>query len=235
MRLARDVFFSIFLIFVDSVHVLAYVPRIVTRPLSKSDSHFICRTSSRPLQYFDIRQHTTFGLGCLFLSIILSANVASADDAVIPTEPDLRDVQVVQMAFKDFDAKRFDAADQEFSIAIDKWRALNRPRDEIVSLFKARANVRLDNKQFKNALSDYDSAIDMMKTDGEKEDGTGRYPEYPDTFVGRALAHEGLAEWKAALTDYNKAISLWGGGRGENVNPFVLTVRKRQQIFIKIT
>ena len=64
-----------------------------------------------------------------------------------------------------------------------------------------------------------------MSVDGEKEDGTGRYPEYVDTFVQRGLVYEGLAEWNLALKDYNKAIELWGGGRESNVNPYVLVFR----------
>lgn len=52
--------------------------------------------------------------------------------------PSDRDNQLVQMAFKDFDAKRFEASDKEFTIAIAQWRKLHRPRDEIVSLLKAR-------------------------------------------------------------------------------------------------
>jgi hypothetical protein len=53
----------------------------------------------------------------------------------------------------------------------------------------------------------------------------GRYYEYPDTFVGRALAYEGIADWNAALKDYDKAISLWGGGRSVDINPYALTFR----------
>lgn len=141
------------------------------------------------------------------------------------TQPTDMDIQTVQTAFRDFDLRRLSEADKEFSMAIDRWRELNRPRDELVSLLKARANVRLDNKQFESAIADYNEALALMKVDGEKEDGTGRYPEYPDTFVGRGGAKEGLADWKGALEDYNKAISLWGGGRGEGVNPYVLTYR----------
>lgn len=146
----------------------------------------------------------------------LSASAAELTD---------QDIQTVQVAFRDFDMKRLNDADKEFTTSIQKWKSLHRPRDEIVSLVKARANVRLDNKQFDAALADYNEALELMKSDGEKEDGTGRYPEYPDTFVGRALTKEGLADWNGALEDYDKAIQLWGGGRGEGVNPYVLTYR----------
>jgi hypothetical protein len=53
-----------------------------------------------------------------------------------------------------------------------------------------RANVRVDNKQFLSAISDYDESLRLMAPDGEIEDSQGgstgraRYPEYPDTFVG---------------------------------------------------
>jgi len=56
-------------------------------------------------------------------------------DQILPSD---RDNQLVQMAFKDFDAKRFEASDKEFTIAIAQWRKLHRPRDEIVALLKAR-------------------------------------------------------------------------------------------------
>jgi tetratricopeptide (TPR) repeat protein len=148
--------------------------------------------------------------------------VASLAIEIYPSD---KDIQLVQQAFRDFDGKRFDAADKEFSMAISQWDKLDRPRDERVSLVKARANVRMDNKKFEAAIEDYQTAIDLMKIDGEKNDGTAAYPEYVDAYVGRALAKEGLADWDAAITDYNKAVQLWGGGRGDGVNPYVLTFR----------
>jgi len=98
--------------------------------------------------------------------------------------------------------------------------------------------VRVDNKHFDEALGDYNECISLMKVDGEDSSGLGKYPEYPDAFVGRALAYEGLAEWALALQDYNKAISLWGGiddvspvgaepstKVGLGINPYVLSFR----------
>lgn len=61
--------------------------------------------------------------------------------------------------------------------------------------------------------------------DGEKPDGTARYMEYPDTYVQRGLCYEGLYRWEDAVRDYDKAVKLWGGGRGQGVNPYVLTFR----------
>ena len=167
----------------------------------------------------------------LSLSLFLHSSPPSYSDelpsvlSAVAASPSTEDIRTVQLAFRDFDLKNLDDADKEFSISINKWKSMQRPRDEIVSLIKARANVRLDNKHFDAALADYNEALQLMSYDGEKENGLGRYPEYPDTFVGRALTKEGLADWEGALEDYNKAISLWGGGRGEGVNPFVLTYR----------
>ena len=76
-----------------------------------------------------------------------------------------------------------------------------------------------------DAIDDYNEALKLMATDGENQDGTGKYPEYPDAFVGRALAKEGLADWQSAVEDYKKAINLWGGVDSDGVNPFVLTFR----------
>lgn len=135
------------------------------------------------------------------------------------------DNNLVRMGFRDMDAMRFEAAEKEFSLALKRWNDLQRPRDEIVSLLKARANVLVDSKQFDRAIEDYNRAIELMAVDGEKSDGTAQYPEFPDAFVGRALAKEGLAQWADAITDYSKAITLWGGGRGDGVNPYVLTYR----------
>lgn len=163
-------------------------------------------------------------LASLVLSVLLvipsAANAKPGD--IAPTD---KDNQLVQMAFRDFDLKRFTDAEKEFTLSIKKWLEIDRPRDEIVALLKARSSVRLDGKNFQGSLEDCDEAIRLMSSDGEKADGTAAYPEYPDSFVSRGLANEGLADWKAALVDYNKAVSLWGGGRGDDVNPYTLTFR----------
>jgi hypothetical protein len=75
--------------------------------------------------------------------------------------------------------------DKEFSMSINRWIELHRPRDELVSLLKARANVRVDKKLFALAIEDYNQCIELMKIDGEDLKGRGKYPEYPDSFVGK--------------------------------------------------
>jgi len=44
--------------------------------------------------------------------------------------------------------------------------------------------------------------------------------------VQRGLAREGLRDWQGALSDYDRAVSLWGGS-GDGVNPFALSYRGR--------
>ena len=71
----------------------------------------------------------------------------------------------------------------------------------------------LDSKQFAKAIIDDNESLDLMKSDGEKSDGTANYPEYPDTFVERALAKEGLADWngyliQVVLIPYQRCIFL---------------------------
>ena len=169
-------------------------------------------TSSLPL--------TSYGVNDIS-SLPIPTPIKSDVEPQIPTD---LDNQLIQIAFRDYNLRRFDESEKEFTLGLQKWYDLNRPRDEIVSLLKARGNVRLDSKNFKESIQDLNDALKLMP-DGEKEDGTGRYPEYVDTFVQRGLVYEGLAEWQNALNDYDKAIKLWGGGRGENVNPFVLVFR----------
>lgn len=147
--------------------------------------------------------------------------LASSPDEQTPSDADNN---LVRMAFADFDAKRFESAEKEFTLALKRWEELKRPRDERVSILKGRANVLIDNKKFDKAIEDLNKAIILMD-DGEKEDGTARYPEFPDAFVNRGLAKEGLSQWEGAISDYTKAINLWGGGRGEGINPFVLTFK----------
>jgi tetratricopeptide (TPR) repeat protein len=44
--------------------------------------------------------------------------------------------------------------------------------------------------------------------------------------VQRGLAREGLRDWRGALSDYDRAVGLWGGS-GDGVNPFALSYRGR--------
>lgn len=67
-----------------------------------------------------------------------SMTMTGSVDGMAPIQPTDQDNQLVQMAFRDFDLKRLDASEKEFNLAVSRWKGLHRPRDEIVSLLKAR-------------------------------------------------------------------------------------------------
>lgn len=140
-----------------------------------------------------------------------------------------QEIASIQQAFRDFDAKRLPAAEAGFDRAVGTARERERPRDEVVGLLMARGNARVDLKRFPEALGDYDEALRLMEVDAMKTESDGRttarYREYPNAFVQRGLAREGLGDWEGAAADYSSAISLWGGGRGEGINPYALVYR----------
>ncbi|KAG5181980.1 hypothetical protein JKP88DRAFT_245905 [Tribonema minus] len=150
-------------------------------------------------------------------------------------EPTAAQVRIASDAFRLFDNRQLAASEKRFGEAIAAWEKVNRPLDEVASLVKARGNVRVqtDLKKFDGALDDYNLVLRLMEEDGARlPDGTARYSEYPDTFVQRGLAYEGLADWEAAVADYTAAIDLWGGGRGPDTNPYALTFRGNALAFL---
>ena len=141
-------------------------------------------------------------------------------------EPSTDAVNIAKRAFDAFDKRNLPLAETLFTQTIDEWRRLDRGVEELTALLVARANVRTDRTEFLRAKADLDEAITLMAPTGETSSGRGAYREYPDAFVQRGLANEGLREWGQALKDYDKAVKLWGG-EGDGVNPFALTYRAR--------
>jgi len=156
--------------------------------------------------------------------------LAPAPALAAGVEPSPAAVDVARRAFAAFSAKQLPLADALFSQTIEEWRKLDRGAAELSSLLVARAGVRTDKTDFAAAKADLDEAIALMAPTGEPDPadraGRARYREYPDAFVQRGLANEGLRNWAQALNDYDKAVSLWGGD-GDGVNPFALTYRAR--------
>ena len=147
----------------------------------------------------------------------------------LPAEPSLEAVAVAKRAFKAFDNRELPLADQLFTQTIDEWRRLDRGVEELTALIVARAGVRTDMTKFNDAKMDLDEAINLMEPTGEPlvPGGRARYREYPDAFVQRGLAKEGLRDWSGALRDYDNAVRLWGGSGQDGVNPFALSYRGR--------
>lgn len=150
----------------------------------------------------------------------------SQSPALAMGEPSADAVAIAKQAFSAFDQRNLPLAESLFTQTIDEWRRLDRGVEELTSLLVARAGVRTDRSEFLLAKNDLDEAITLMRPTGERSNGIGAYREYPDAFVQRGLANEGLRDWRGALRDYDKAVSLWGGA-GDGVNPFALSYRAR--------
>lgn len=73
--------------------------------------------------------------GTASIFIALNSPTEMTQQPITPTD---KDNQMVQMAFRDFDLKRLDDSEKEFTLSIERWRELGRPRDEMVSLLKSR-------------------------------------------------------------------------------------------------
>jgi len=141
-------------------------------------------------------------------------------------DPSAEQVQIAKRAFVAFDKKQLPLAESLFTQTIEAWRSLDRGVEEMTALLVARAGVRTDLTSFADAQKDLDEAIALMAPTGEAASGTAKYREYPDAFVQRGLAREGLRNWAGAVADYDKAVQLWGG-TGDGVNPFALSYRAR--------
>jgi len=180
--------------------------------------HFLSRALGQTLTL-------SLPLAVQILTVEAGQAVAASSVPAEPQQLSPEDIENIRGAFRAFDEKKLDEALLRFTQGLARLRELGRSRDEQVAILKAKGNVLVDLKRFDDALKDYNEAIEMMRSDGETAEGTARYLEYPDTFISRGLTKEGLSDWKGAIEDYDKAIKLWGGGRGPGVNPYVLVYR----------
>ncbi|CAG9460624.1 unnamed protein product [Pedinophyceae sp. YPF-701] len=106
-----------------------------------------------------------------------------------------------------------------------------------------RGAVLIDAKRFTEGLADYNAALELVRDLAgpaqAQADATGKVNgrDAPAELVrekfgstearllsGRALAYEGLGEWKAALDDYNAALEV-AGRAGLRPDPFVVNSR----------
>ena len=163
--------------------------------------------------------HSSFALSAMLLPPSLPVSASGG-------EPSPDAVTVARRAFQAFDKRDLPLADALFTQTIDEWRRLDRGVEELTALLVARAGVRTDRSEYTNAKADLDEAIQLMEPTGQKANGVAAYREFPDAFVQRGLAREGLRDWRGALSDYDRAINLWGG-EGDGVNPFALSYRGR--------
>ena len=165
--------------------------------------------------------------------------------AAAEAEPSEAALARVRRGFEAFDARLLRRAEDLFTESIDEWRRLERPRQELMSLLVARANVRTDANEFAPAIADLDEALALMEAEGAKrDDGTPRFREYPDALVQR-LAHEGeggpprprlrrgdraLGSRRALLVDARAARSGGASGSARSRSSTAATRRRRSRV-----
>eukprot|EP00960_Hanusia_phi_P054393 762639-Hanusia_phi.AAC.8 len=183
-------------------------PTLLAMHSTRSSRTPPCTCQDKPMPQLSRRQ-----LVGLSISTLLPVHAATAE--MKWDKPREQDIETVQRAIRAFDSKRLTEAESLFSSAIESWKGMNRPRDELAELFKFRANARVDLKRFSEAKQDYDTVLAIME-EGEKQsvasirlplssyqmqekNGKATYMEYPDTFVQRGLCSEGLGKWEDAI------------------------------------
>ena len=206
--------------FRDARTTVRRVARESTAVAALHTSH--CPSRARPMAMV-ISRATLLRRSSFALTLLLQPR----PQPVPAAEPSAQAVQIAKGAFQAFDGRNLPLAEELFSKTIDEWRRLDRGVEELTSLLVARAGVRTDRTQFQQAKADLDEAIALMAPTGEKSNGVAAYREYPDAFVQRGLAREGLRDWSGALADYDRAVRLWGGDGSDGLNPFALSYRGR--------
>ena len=88
-----------------------------------------------------LHMHST-AIGKVMSSVaIATTSMMLSASEIDEITPEPKDNAIIQQAFRDFDLKKLDDSEKEFSTAIARWREMNRPRDEIVVLLKARYTI----------------------------------------------------------------------------------------------
>jgi tetratricopeptide (TPR) repeat protein len=105
---------------------------------------------------------------------------------------------------------------QDFTKAGEALTKLIENEPESASWLEGRAQVLVDQKQFKEAISDYTRCLEIIPAKDLGAEARLR--------AGRALAEEGIYQWEPALVDYNRALEL-ATTAGFRPDPYVLNSR----------
>lgn len=108
-------------------------------------------------------------------------------------------------------------AAQDFDGAFDALSRLRKADPDNPNWIEGRAQVGVDAKKFKEAISDYTALLGMI--DPESDGGAAARFR-----AGRALAYEGLYAWPLALDDYDETLRLAAVG-GFFPDPYILNAR----------
>lgn len=112
-------------------------------------------------------------------------------------------------------------ASRDFEAAIRTLDALVRRDPANLKYREMRATALVDNKQFAEALADYDTCLRLAST---QPSTSTLFPDRPRLLAGRGLANEGLADWVAALDDYTAALEE-AKAAGGDPDPYILNSR----------
>jgi hypothetical protein len=155
-------------------------------------------------------------------------------------------------AYAAYSERDFDTAERALTRLIDDASAARSPGDR-ARLLEMRAAARVDNKRFPGALSDYEAALEAQSEAAGRaaaaassgsaaaasSSSSSRAPPAaadgydlayaPPTararlLAGRALAREGVSDWRRALDDYDAAAAL-AAADGARPDPYIANSR----------
>lgn len=162
-------------------------------------------------QHINRRQMTLSALVSTTLAFV-STTVSTESAFAAVTKSSLTDEEVYDLQSVAADAYNR----QDFTKAKEALTKLIENEPESASWLEGRAQVLVDQKQFKVAISDYSRCLEIIPTKDLGAEARLR--------AGRALAEEGIYQWEPALVDYNRALEL-ATTAGFRPDPYVLNSR----------
>ena len=162
-------------------------------------------------QHINRRQMTLSALLSTTLAFV-STTVSTERAFAAVTKSSLTDEEVYDLQSVAADAYNR----QDFTKAKEALTKLIENEPESASWLEGRAQVLVDQKQFKEAISDYSRCLEIIPTKDLGAEARLR--------AGRALAEEGIYQWEPALVDYNRALEL-ATTAGFRPDPYVLNSR----------
>ena len=162
-------------------------------------------------QHINRRQMTLSALVSTTLAFV-STTVSTESAFAAVTKSSLTDEEVYDLQSVAADAYNR----QDFTKAKEALTKLIENEPESASWLEGRAQVLVDQKQFKEAISDYSRCLEIIPTKDLGAEARLR--------AGRALAEEGIYQWEPALVDYNRALEL-ATTAGFRPDPYVLNSR----------
>ncbi len=83
----------------------------------------------------------------------------------------------------------------DFAAAESYWTQILEQYPHNAAVWSNRGNARVSQNKLKEAILDYETAIELA-------------PDQPDPYLNRGTAREGLQDWQGAIADYNRVLLL---------------------------